>query len=110
MLFSVVVVVVAVLFFARCRGTWVNMRLDSQWTCRGIYHPGADERGNVLVFFLFVVFDTHASTAQAQVLITVEVLDHYVEEVQHEVQLQIRFPNSVAIAAECESFRAVDEA
>jgi hypothetical protein len=52
--------------------------------------------------FLLCVFDTHASTAQAQVLITVEVLDHYVEEVQHEVQLQIRFPNSVAIAAECE--------
>jgi hypothetical protein len=51
---------------------------------------------------LLCVFDTHASTAQAQVLITVEVLDHYVEEVQHEVQLQIRFPNSVAIAAECE--------
>jgi len=66
------------LLLACCEAAWINMRLDDEWQCRPIWHP-----------------------AHAQVLIVVEVLDHTVElEHAKEVQLQIRFPNSAAIAAE----------
>jgi hypothetical protein len=54
-----------------------------------------------VVFTLFFFFFREVN---AQVLIVVEVMDHYTSaQGRKEAQLQIRFPNSAAIAAECKS-------
>lgn len=58
---------------------------------------------NPFFFFFFVDSTTVDRPVNAQVLIVVEVLDHYSSaQGRKEAQLQIRFPNSAAIAAECE--------
>jgi hypothetical protein len=95
------VVVFLSMMLIYCQATWINMRLDEEWQCRPVFHPCECQKNQSTTSFFFFFFFREVN---AQVLIVVEVMDHYTSaQGRKEAQLQIRFPNSAAIAAECKS-------